>query len=157
MEKCSYSFAYERYASEAELPADRREVLEAARRAAEGAYAPYSRFRVGAAARIETAESKELILTASNQESDVFPAGLCAERALLFRIFTEYPTCRIRLMAVWSPDSERPVTPCGECRQTMTEAEKRTKHSFPLLLGSRAGETLLIPEGNRLLPLAFEL
>ena len=75
MEK-RFSFDYEHYAALAELPeADRRLVAEA-ERATANAHAPYSKFRVGAAARLRSGR----ILCGSNFESEVYPAGLCAEQ-----------------------------------------------------------------------------
>ena len=79
MEK-RFSFDYEHYAALSELPeADRRLVAEA-EQATSSAHAFYSKFRVGAAARLRSGR----ILRGSNFESEVYPAGLCAERSLLF-------------------------------------------------------------------------
>ena len=77
MEK-QFCFNYEHYAALAGLSdADRRLVAEA-QRATENAHAPYSHFRVGAAARLRSGK----ILYGSNFESEVYPAGLCALFAL---------------------------------------------------------------------------
>ena len=76
MEK-EFTFAYEHYNALHELsPADRA-LIEEAVKATERAYAPYSHFHVGAAARLKSGR----VLTGSNSESEVFPAGLCAERS----------------------------------------------------------------------------
>ena len=75
-----FSFDYQHYDSPEGMPAGDRELVEEARRAVARAYAPYSKFRVGAAARLRSGK----ILCGSNQESEVFPAGMCAERSLLF-------------------------------------------------------------------------
>ena len=63
-----------------ELSGTERELVEAARGIARDAYAPYSRFRVGAALRLKSG----LIVTGSNQENAAYPSGLCAERTALF-------------------------------------------------------------------------
>ena len=73
-----FSFDYQHYDSSEGMPAGDRELVEEARRAVARAYAPYSKFRVGAAARLRSGK----ILCGSNQESEVFPAGMCAERSL---------------------------------------------------------------------------
>ena len=65
-----FSFDYQHYDSPEGMPAGDRELVEEARRAVARAYAPYSKFRVGAAARLRSGK----ILCGSNQESEVFPA-----------------------------------------------------------------------------------
>ena len=78
MEK-QFSFNYEHYAALAELSDADRELVREAERATANANAPYSKFRVGAAARLRSGK----ILYGSNFESEVYPAGLCAERTLM--------------------------------------------------------------------------
>ena len=84
-----FSFDYQHYDSPEGMPAGDRELVEEARRAVARAYAPYSKFRVGAAARLRSGK----ILCGSNQESEVFPAGMCAERSMPERAM---PTIRSR-------------------------------------------------------------
>ena len=79
MEK-QYTFPYRQYTLPDGATPEERLLIEEARKAAQGAYAPFSGYRVGAAARLASGR----IITAANQESEVFPAGLCAERVLLF-------------------------------------------------------------------------
>ena len=79
MEK-QFRFDYEHYAALSELPEADRLLVSEAEQATARACAPYSKFRVGAAARLRSGR----ILHGSNIESEVFPAGLCAERTLLF-------------------------------------------------------------------------
>ena len=73
-------FDYEHYAALSELPEPDRRLVAEAEQASASAHAAYSHFRVGAAARLRSGR----ILRGSNFESEVFPAGLCAERSLLF-------------------------------------------------------------------------
>ena len=94
MEK-QFCFNYEHYAALAGLSdADRRLVAEA-QRATENAHAPYSHFRVGAAARLRSGK----ILYGSNFESEVYPAGLCAERSLMFYAQANYADDPIETLA----------------------------------------------------------
>ncbi len=72
--KKEHRFSYEHYDSPAALPEADRALVAEAERATAMAYAPYSKFRVGAAARLRSGR----ILSGSNIESEVFPAGLCA-------------------------------------------------------------------------------
>ena len=116
-----FVFDYEHYESRAALPeADRRLVAEA-EAATAGAHAPYSRFRVGAAARLRSGR----ILRAANFESEVYPAGLCAERSLLFYLEANHADDPIEALAIASDPSERECYPCGQCRQVLVDVERR--------------------------------
>ena len=113
MEK-QFRFNYEHYASLEALPeADLRLVREA-ERATANAHAPYSEFRVGAAARLRSG----LILRGSNIESEVYPAGLCAERTLMFHAGANHPDDPIEALAIASVPSERECYPCGPVAST---------------------------------------
>ena len=79
MEK-QFCFNYEHYAALEGLPDADRKLVAEAQRATANAHAPYSHFQVGAAARLRSGK----ILYGSNFESEVYPAGLCAERSLMF-------------------------------------------------------------------------
>ena len=70
-----------------ELSKDERELVDAARKATAGAYAPYSNFRVGAAILLDNGQ----IVTGANQENAAFPSGTCAERSACFYAGANYP------------------------------------------------------------------
>ncbi len=104
-----FVFDYEHYESGRTArgrPPARRAEAEAA---TAGAHAPYSRFRVGAAARLRSGR----ILRAANFESEVYPAGLCAERSLLFYLEANHADDPIEALAIASDPSERECYPCG--------------------------------------------
>jgi cytidine deaminase len=88
---------------------------DAAFAAMENAYAPYSKFRVGAALRTSTGE----IVTGCNVENAAYGEALCAERvavsAAVARGMREFDEIAI------ATESEDPAPPCGSCRQTMSE------------------------------------
>ena len=91
MSKQEFTFDYAHYAPLDALPESDRELTARAADACGTAYAPYSGFRVGAAALLEDGT----ILTASNQESEVFPSGMCAERSLLYYLQANFSGVRI--------------------------------------------------------------
>jgi cytidine deaminase len=130
-------------------------LLEAARHATENAYAPYSKFRVGAAIRLTNGH----ILTGSNQENASFPAGLCAERVTLSAASATFPGIAITDLALTyineSGTGNRPISPCGICRQTLAEYEQRFGRSMRLILGGISGEIFILNRATDLLPFAF--
>ena len=76
-----------------ELGDEDRELVMAACLSTDASYSPYSRFRVGAAARL----SNGVIFKGSNQENAAFPSGLCAERTALFAANAQYPEAMYKL------------------------------------------------------------
>jgi cytidine deaminase len=148
---------YAEYASDSELPAEDALLLAKAREVTAHAYAPYSRFRVGAAARLNNRE----IVTGTNQENASFPAGICAERTLLSAIASLYPDARIESIAISYDNengpSDQPIAPCGICRQSLQEFVQRTGQDIRLILGGLNGPVYILPRVSTLLPLAFSL
>ncbi len=152
MEKRSKTLSYSYYASLREMDAASRELIERARSAAEGAVAPYSHFRVGAAALLSSGE----VLTAANVESEVYPAGICAERNLLYHLAASYPTAQIVAFAVTSPSSEGECYPCGLCRQTLLDTERRQGSPIAVIMAGSDSATV-VECAEDLLPFSFKL
>lgn len=155
MEKKEFRLFYEEYASDRELADADAILLKTAREAIADAYAPYSRFRVGAAARLVNGA----IVRGSNQENASFPAGICAERTLLSAAASQYAGVGIETLAISyrndNGPSDKPISPCGICRQSLQEFEHRTGKKIRLILGGTEGKVLIIDEADLLLPLAF--
>jgi len=155
MKKISNSFEYEIYSSIDLLEIEDKELLNAARAICKKAYAPYSSFFVGAAARL----SNGIIITGTNQENASFPAGICAERTLLAAATSVYPEHNIVKIAVSyegkNIKSDHPISPCGVCRQFLAEYESRVGFDVALILGGQIGDVIIIPQLHYLLPLAF--
>lgn len=131
-----------------------KSLIVRAREASQGAWAPYSGFRVGAAVLLVNGE----IIIGNNQENAAYPSGLCAERVALYSANANFPSVAVEAIAISASDSnelvESPITPCGSCRQSMLESETRFNHPVRLLLDSK--QSLLSIVGiKHLLPLSF--
>jgi cytidine deaminase len=143
-----------RFDSIKDLNSEEQLLTEAALSAARNAYAPYSKFKVGAAILLDNGE----IISGSNQENAAYPSGLCAERVVLFWAGSQFPNIPIISMVIVSVKDEemlsRVVVPCGACRQVINETAHRYKKSFSLLMVGKEG-IIKIANANDLLPLSF--
>lgn len=93
-----------------------KELLQRAKSAAQRAYAPYSKIRVGAAVLL----SNGTVIEGSNQECAAYGLCQCAERVALHYAHSTYPEETIQKIAVVSLDIPN-IKPCGSCRQVMAE------------------------------------
>lgn len=155
MNKHEYHFEYEVYESIDDLTEEDKWLLDEAREVTQHAYAPYSRFQVGAVAKLNNGE----IVTGTNQENASFPAGLCAERVVLASISSLYPKIPIESIAIsyfnHNGESNHPISPCGICRQALQELKEKTQQSTRLILGGMHGKVYIISDAAMLLPLSF--
>ncbi len=151
MEK-KFVFDYEHYDTLASLPADDLELVREAERATRNAQAAYSKFSVGAAARLKSG----LILHGSNIESEVYPAGLCAERTLLFHASANHAGDPIVALAIASVPSERECYPCGQCRQVLVDVERRQGLPIRIIMSGN-GSATAVKEAALLMPFTFIL
>lgn len=135
-----------------ELTEQEKQVMIAARKAVDTAYAPYSNYNVGAAVLLENGE----IVPGNNQENAVFPLGLCAERVALFSAGTSFPNSRPIVLAVTIASDNKPGFPCGSCRQAMVEFENRFDHKMKLLIDSKDGQVITIDTVRDILPFSFD-
>jgi Cytidine deaminase len=148
------SIKYYEYNSIEELNEKDKILLIRAIEATNGSYAPYSKFNVGAAVRLENGE----IISASNQENAAYPSGLCAERTTIFYANSKFPNSAIISMAVVAKTNgeltKEPTYPCGACRQVLEESQTRGGKPIRIIIGS--GEKIQIIESVKdLLPFAF--
>lgn len=157
MKKESIQIEYLKFSALTELSDEDKDLVLAALDASKRAYAPYSKFNVGAAVRL----SNNKIIKGSNQENQASPSGLCAERVTLFYAGSEYPNEKIEAMAITtcsnSPDDLEPVTPCGACRQVMQETLLRQNSPFKIILAHQNGSGIILNDINSLLPFSFTL
>ncbi len=124
-------------------------LLNAAIKASQTAYAPYSNFRVGAAVEL----CNGAIITGSNQECASYSLTICAERVALSSAFSRFPTASIRRIAIYSPDSPEGISPCGACREYLAECARRGSEDIEII-GLKGGSSAMLSE---LLPSAFTL
>ncbi|MBO5672080.1 MAG: cytidine deaminase [Alistipes sp.] len=143
---------YEHYDSFDELNTADRELIVEAEAATATANARYSNFRVGAAVRLRSGRT----LHASNFESEVYPAGLCAERSLLFYVEANYGDDPIEALAIASNPSERECYPCGQCRQVIVDVERRQQSPIRVIM-SGSGTATIVDSAEKLLPFTFKL
>lgn len=157
MEK--FSFEYELFNHKSALGTEDLKLIEIAFDAAKRlAYAPYSKFQVGAAVLL----SNGVIIPGSNQENAASPVGICAERGALSSVSNLYPEEQIVAIAIaYQKDNIDPImaaqvlSPCGTCRQTLAEYVTRQKATFPILLCSASEKVVKIKDVMNLLPLSF--
>ena len=109
------------------------ELLRLAFDVAEKAYAPYSRVRVGAALLLADGE----VVTGINVENRSFGLTNCAERTALYTALTRGKK-DFAAIAVACPDSPVPVSPCGACRQVLSEF---VPAGFPVYFRGGGGRT----------------
>jgi len=155
MKEQKFEFLFEIYDNIDELNEDDRQLLNEARSTSKKAYAPYSNFYVGAAAKLSNGK----IVTGTNQENASFPVGICAERVLLGSVSSFYPDTSIESIAVSYQSrkvtSDHPISPCGMCRQALQEFEGRMHKAIRLILSGMEGQVYIIKSVSLLLPLAF--
>ena len=125
----------------------RKSLLRAAKAAMKNAYAPYSKFRVGAA--ILTNSGK--IFTGCNVENASYGMTNCAERTAIFSAVAELgPKLEVNAVAVVN-DQKAPCSPCGACRQVIYEFGPDALIFFQNAKGDQQAHiTKLLPEGFRL-------
>lgn len=123
---------------------DDKKLVDMALRARENAYAPYSRFRVGACVRAESGKT----YTGCNIENTTFSATCCAERVAMYTALAagEKSFTHVAIAS----DSEEPTFPCGTCRQVITEFAPDAR----VLCANREGAFEAYP-AKELLPHAF--
>ena len=125
---------YTIFESLADLPAEAQTLMAEAVAARHNAYAPYSKFKVGAAVLVGNGK----IFIGSNQENAAFPSGLIAISGT-----AEDPT-------------GQPVSPCGACRQSLSEYETKQQQPIPVYFMGAKGSIIRIESIKDLLPFLFD-
>ncbi|HNP98560.1 MAG TPA: cytidine deaminase [Bacteroidia bacterium] len=138
-----------------ELPEDDQRLVVEARLSVNKAYAPYSRFQVGAAVLLENG----IIMRGNNQENASYPIGLCAERVAIFAAGANYPGIKIKAVAITAQSDlfhiDKPITPCGACRQAIAEYEHRYHGPIRMIMVGETGKVLVANSIGQFLPYQF--
>ena len=121
------------------------ELIKKAKRARGRAYAPYSKFKVGAALLTKSGK----VYTGANVENAAYGLTVCAERVALFKAVTNGDRKFVKIAVV--VDKDEPVAPCGACRQVLSEFASDLRIICANLDGKTQRYTL-----RELLPEAFE-
>ncbi len=131
-------------------------LLQKAVEARQKAYAPYSNFKVGAAVLLDNGA----IILGNNQESAAYPSGMCAERVAIWKAGSEYPNMKVKKIAITAASKNfkvnKPVGPCGACRQTLSEYEINQKQPIEILFMGEIGEIVKTESLLSLLPFSFD-
>lgn len=139
-----------------ELPTIVKGLMNKAIEAKQNAYAPYSKFKVGAAFLLEDGT----MITGNNQENAAYPSGMCAERVAIWKVSSEFPNKKILKLAISASSSSQilkePVAPCGACRQTLSEYEIKQKEKIEVYFMGEEGEIIKTDSVLDLLPIAFD-
>ena len=156
MKKIKFTTTFSEYLSIEELATEDLDLVQRARKAAKVAYAPYSNFHVGAAILLENGK----IVIGSNQENAAYPSGLCAERVAIFSASTQYPGIAVKTLAITARSAnftiDTPITPCGSCRQVLSEYEHLYKKPIKIILTGETGKVFIIDKVEDILPLSFK-
>lgn len=144
------------YNSIDELPNDVQELMQQAIEVRKNAYAPYSKFRVGAAILL----NNEKVVLGSNQENAAYPSGLCAERVAIFQAGAIYPDATMIRIAISATSDVNPtlapIPPCGSCRQSISEYEFKQDSPIELYFMGESGEVYKSDSIANLLPFSFD-
>ena len=153
--KHTHTLDYELFDSWEELSINDKELITKAYSICEKAYAPYSKFSVGAAVLLENGE----VVLGNNQENIAYPSGLCAERVALFYTGANFPDIAVQTICIVAHGDLIPfdtiLAPCGGCRQVMLETEIRQQKSYRVILVSQNEKTIVFNSAKDLLPFAF--
>lgn len=156
MKKINIESTFEIYDSIKELESSAQALLQKAAEARKKAYAPYSKFLVGAALELENGE----LISGSNQENASYPSGLCAERTAVYYAGAEFPNQKILRMAIVAGSSitptTKPIPPCGACRQALSEYEVKQNTPMKLYFMGTSGQIAVSKSVENILPWIFD-
>ncbi|HEY1195892.1 cytidine deaminase [Flavobacterium sp.] len=156
MKEINITTSFTIYDNLGELPDEIQDLMNQAIEVRKKAYAPYSKFRVGAALLLDNGK----VILGSNQENAAYPSGLCAERTAIFYAGSTYPEAKILKMAITAASDTNqttaPIPPCGSCRQSIAEYEIKQDTPIEIYFMGEIGEVYKSSSLKNLLPLMFD-
>jgi cytidine deaminase len=151
----THTISYNSFATPEDLASEDQQLLATAKSALPNAYAPYSNFRVAAAARLEDGT----VVAGWNTENAAYPMCLCAEPATLAAAASQKPGMAVVAMAITVKSLnqvlDQPASPCGSCRQQLTEHEGRFGKPMKLILRGEEGPVFVFDSVGDILPFGF--
>lgn len=139
-----------------ELPEMDRKLMKEAIKATDNSYSPYSKFKVGAALLMED----NSIITGNNQENAAYPSGMCAERVAIWKAGSSFPNKKVKKIAIaavsLNKKVDKPVGPCGACRQTLLEYEINQEEPIEVFFMGEVGKVVKATSISSLLPFSFD-
>jgi cytidine deaminase len=139
-----------------QLDAESKYLVHKAKEATNLAYAPYSKFQVGAALLLEDGT----VVLGANQENASYPLCMCAERVALYATTSQFPGKIIKKSAVVAHKKNHKelvsATPCGACRQVMLEYEQKQKSAIQIVMLAEENKWAISPTADGLLPMSFD-
>jgi cytidine deaminase len=156
MKKINITSSFNVYTNLGELPIEIQNLFKKAIEVRDSAYAPYSNFLVGCAILLENNK----IITGNNQENAAYPSGICAERVAIWSASSQYPNIKIKKLIVTGRSQNKklnkPVAPCGACRQAIAEYEINQLDFIEIYFMGETGEIIKANSLKDLLPLGFD-
>jgi cytidine deaminase len=138
-----------------DLDAESKYLVHKAKEATTHAYAPYSKFHVGAALILEDGT----VISGANQENASYPLCMCAERVALYAAASQHPDKVIQKMAIVAHKKNHkeltPAASCGACAQVMLEFEHRQKKPMEIIILGPGEKWLKCPSATTFLPYGF--
>ncbi|MFV5693449.1 cytidine deaminase [Flavobacterium sp. LT1R49] len=156
MKEITITTQFNVFDSTKDLPIDILNLMEQAIAIRKKAYAPYSKFRVGAAILLDNGK----IVLGSNQENAAYPSGLCAERVAIYQAGAIYPEAKILKMVITAASDTNktttPIPPCGSCRQSIAEYEIKQETPIEIYFMGETGAIYKSASLKNLLPFMFD-
>ncbi|RZJ31095.1 MAG: cytidine deaminase [Flavobacterium sp.] len=156
MNEITLTTSFSVFDSKDQLPADVLSLMDEAIAIRKKAYAPYSKFRVGAALMLDNGK----VVLGSNQENAAYPSGLCAERVAVFHSGAVYPEAKIVKIAISAASDTNtttsPIPPCGGCRQAIAEYEFKQDQDIEIYFMGETGKVYKSDSLKNLLPFTFD-
>lgn len=139
-----------------ELQTDEINAIQKARSLINTVYAPYSNFHVVCLAQLNDGT----IINGINIENNSYGATICAERTMISNLMINHPNKKVKTIILTykhkNGNSSTPITPCGICRQSLSELINNQKEDIKLITTGETGSIWVLDNLSHLLPFSFD-